>query len=104
MEKECSVENTERDAGECAPGAEGARSQARVHGGNIYEAAKQYDLEIENIIDFSSNVNPLGPSSQAKRAAKKALSFIDRYPDPELEDLRRAIARYFGIKPEQVAC
>ena len=91
------------DAGECAPGAEGARSP-RIHGGNIYQAAKQYDLEIGNIIDFSSNVNPLGPSSLAKRAAKKALSFIDRYPDPELEDLRRAIARYFGIKPAQVAC
>ena len=91
------------DTGECAPGAEGAQSP-RIHGGNIYQAAKQYDLEIGNIIDFSSNVNPLGPSSLAKRAAKKALSFIDRYPDPELEDLRRAIARYFGIKPAQVAC
>jgi threonine-phosphate decarboxylase len=104
MEKECSVQNSEMDAGECPSDAEGARSRARVHGGNIYQAAKQYDLEIGSIIDFSSNVNPLGPSSQAKRAAKKALSIIDRYPDPEMEDLRRAIARYFGIKPEQVVC
>ncbi|HUI46225.1 MAG TPA: threonine-phosphate decarboxylase CobD [Nitrospirota bacterium] len=77
---------------------------SRAHGGNIYEAAKQYGLDIKKIIDFSSNVNALGPSSMARRAARWSLSIIDRYPDPEMTDLRRAIARYYGIKPEQVAC
>ena len=81
-----------------------ARQTARVHGGNIQEAIKRYGLEGKNILDFSSNVNPLGPSATAMRAAKKALSLIDRYPDPDLTDLRKAIARYFGIKPEQVIC
>lgn len=81
-----------------------ARQTARVHGGNIHEAIKRYGLEGKNILDFSSNVNPLGPSATAMRAAKKALSLIDRYPDPDLTDLRKAIARYFGIKPEQVIC
>jgi threonine-phosphate decarboxylase len=76
----------------------------RVHGGNIYQAARRYGLEIRKIIDFSSDVNPLGPSSLATRAAKRALSFVDRYPDPEMHELRRAIARYFGIKPDQVMC
>jgi threonine-phosphate decarboxylase len=104
MDKELSVQNTEKEADECAPGAEGERGQVRVHGGNIYQAAKQYDLELDRILDFSSNVNPLGPSPLAKRAAKRSLSFVDRYPDPEMEDLRRAIARYFGIKPEQIVC
>ena len=98
------MQNRETDSDECAPGVEGARSLTRAHGGNIYLAARQYDLDIRKIIDFSSNVNPLGPSSLAKRAAKKALAFIDRYPDPEMEELRGAIARYFGIKPAQVAC
>lgn len=76
----------------------------RFHGGNIYEAAKRYGFDQKKIIDFSSNGNPLGPSSTAKRAAQKALSMIDRYPDPETSELRKAIARYFGIKPEHVIC
>jgi threonine-phosphate decarboxylase len=76
----------------------------RAHGGNIYEAAKRYSLDVKKIIDFSSNVNPLGSSSMARRAARRSLSVIDHYPDPEMTDLRRAIARYYGIKPEQVAC
>lgn len=87
------------------PGAlESAQKTARVHGGNIHEAIKRYGLEGRKILDFSSNVNPLGPSAAASRAAKKALALIDRYPDPDMTDLRKAIARYFGIKPGQVIC
>ena len=77
---------------------------SRTHGGNIYEAARRYGLDEKRIIDFSSNANPLGPSSSALRAAKKALSLIGRYPDPETAELRKAIARYFGIKSEHVVC
>lgn len=83
---------------------ESAQKAARDHGGNIREAIKRYGLEGKKVLDFSSNVNPLGPSSAARRAAKKALALIDRYPDPDMTDLRKAIARYFGIKPGQVIC
>ncbi len=83
---------------------ESAKLTTRVHGGNVYEAARHYSLDIKKIIDFSSNVNPLGPSTMAKRAAKRSLAFIDRYPDPDMNDLRRAIARYFGVKATQVSC
>lgn len=83
---------------------EAAPKPSRVHGGNIREALARYGVDEKRIIDFSSNVNPLGPSSAAKRAAKRALAQIDRYPDPEMTDLRKAIARYYGIKPGQVIC
>ncbi len=84
--------------------AESTQMTSAVHGGNIYEAAKQFGLSEKGFIDFSSNVNPLGPSSSAVRAAKKSLAFIDRYPDPAMTNLRQAISKYFGIKPEQVIC
>ncbi|MEG3070639.1 MAG: hypothetical protein RQM92_07310 [Candidatus Syntrophopropionicum ammoniitolerans] len=32
-----------------------------IHGGNITLAAKKYGLPQEKIIDFSANINPLGP-------------------------------------------
>jgi len=85
-------------------GRNGPQLAPRVHGGNIREAAKRYGLEEGKFLDFSSNVNPLGPSPAALRAVKKSLPALCRYPDPELIALRTAIARYFGIKPEQVAC
>lgn len=98
------MQNTKTDFDRMVSGGEIVQKTPRTHGGNIYAAAKRYGLEEKNIIDFSSNVNPLGPSSAAKRAAKKALSFIDRYPDPDMRELRTAIARYFGIKPAHVMC
>jgi threonine-phosphate decarboxylase len=98
------VEPTEKELDKPESGGESPRRIPRVHGGDIYQAARQYGIEADRIIDFSSNINPLGPSSLATRAAKRALSFIDRYPDPEMNELRRAIARYFGIKPDQVMC
>lgn len=98
------MQNTEYDAESFVNEGGSFPRGGRIHGGNIYEAAKQYGLDVKKIIDFSSNVNPLGPSSMARRAARGSLSIIDRYPDPEMTDLRRAIARYYGIKPEQVAC
>jgi len=84
--------------------SEMVHKKPRTHGGNIYAAAKRYGIEEKKIIDFSSNVNPLGPSSTAKRAAKRALSCIDRYPDPDMRELRATIARFFGIKPRHVLC
>ena len=98
------MQNAEIGLDNTARGGEIVQKTPRTHGGNIYAAAKRYGLKEKTIIDFSSNVNPLGPSSVAIHAAKKALSFIDRYPDPDMRELRTAIARYFGIKPGHVMC
>jgi threonine-phosphate decarboxylase len=94
---ECEIHEN-REAGASAPAA------TRIHGGNVRHAAKQYGLNVSDITDFSSNINPLGPSSAAVRAARKSLSLIDRYPDPGAHQLRTAVARYYGIKPAQILC
>ena len=31
-----------------------------LHGGNIYKVGKQFNIDKDDIIDFSSNINPLG--------------------------------------------
>ncbi len=98
------MQNTEHDLDNTLLDGGKAHRIARIHGGNIHEAIRRYGLEERRILDFSSNVNPLGPSATARRAAKKALALIDRYPDPDMADLRKAIARYFGVKPGHVIC
>jgi threonine-phosphate decarboxylase len=98
------VQNTECRINDALNDGENIQRTARIHGGNIYEAAKRFGIDEEDIIDFSSNVNPLGPPSAAKRAVKRSITFLDRYPDPEMNALRKAVARYFGIKPGQVIC
>ena len=74
-----------------------------VHGGDILDAADKSGLRREEILDFSSNVNPLGPSEKALEAAKKSFKEIPTYPDSNCFKLRQAIASHFtGINKNNV--
>ncbi len=74
-----------------------------VHGGEVLDAAGKTGLKREEILDFSSSVNPLGPSKKALEAAKKAFTQIAAYPDSNSNELRQAIASHFkGITKDNV--
>jgi L-threonine-O-3-phosphate decarboxylase len=68
-----------------------------VHGAEVLSAAEESGLLLQDILDFSSSVNPLGPSKKALDAAKKAFSQIAAYPDSNSNELRQVIANHFGI-------
>ncbi len=72
------------------------------HGGNIYEAAKRYSLKEEEILDFSSNINPLGMSKKALKGLRDNLKHVVRYPDSNSTKLREAIGKYHSINPENI--
>ena len=75
-----------------------------VHGGDVLDAAGKSGLRREEILDFSSSVNPLGPSEKALEAAKKGFKEIPAYPDSNCFELRQAIANHFsGINQNNVA-
>ena len=67
-----------------------------VHGAEVLGAAEESGLKPHEILDFSSSVNPLGPSKKALEAAKKAFSRIAAYPDSNSTELRQVIANHFG--------
>ncbi len=67
-----------------------------IHGGDIYG--------YNNIIDFSSNINPLGVSERVKRAVREGISHIDKYPDTECTLLREKIAEKEGVSPCNIVC
>lgn len=54
------------------------------------------------VIKLASNENPLGPSPRAIQAAADALAGAHRYPRPLATDLREALARRHGVRPDQV--
>ena len=74
-----------------------------VHGGEVWEAASKIGLREEEILDFSSSVNPLGPSKKALESIKANLGHISSYPDSNSTELRKAIAsRFKGISKDNV--
>jgi len=54
------------------------------------------------VIDFSSNVNPLGCHPGVKRYLKKQLDLISEYPDPNSSDLRANLAWFTGVRKKQI--
>jgi threonine-phosphate decarboxylase len=74
-----------------------------VHGGEVWEAASKTGLRKEELLDFSSSVNPLGPSKKALESIKANLTHISSYPDSNSTELRKAIAtRFKGISKDNV--
>lgn len=73
---------------------------AKQHGGNVWLAQKIYGLRQEQILDFSANINPLGPSPLALTAIQQALNKIKHYPEPQAASLRRVIADLMELPEE----
>ncbi|NLF89490.1 threonine-phosphate decarboxylase [Candidatus Bathyarchaeota archaeon] len=67
-----------------------------VHGAEVYGAAEESGFKTEEILDFSSSVNPLGPSQKALDAITGAFGKIEAYPDSNSNALRQILAEHFG--------
>lgn len=72
------------------------------HGGNLTLMAAKYGLDPEKIIDFSVNVNPLGPPEGVKILVENGFRYITVYPEPYCETLKEDYASRQGIAPENL--
>ena len=59
------------------------------HGGDIYT--------YRNMLDFSVNINPLGPPKRVTEAAKRGVELASAYPDSQCRKLREKLARKQSI-------
>jgi histidinol-phosphate aminotransferase len=58
---------------------------------------------MSNLVKLNTNENPFGPSPGVLDAIRaEAAETLRLYPDPEATALRRALALYHGVQPEQV--
>ncbi|TLF48739.1 threonine-phosphate decarboxylase [Halomonas urmiana] len=75
------------------------------HGGRAGSLLARYGLPADQpLIDFSANLNPLGPPPWLGDwlAGAGAVDCLTRYPDPDDDRARRAIAAHEGVRPERV--
>lgn len=72
------------------------------HGGNVWQAKQKYRLEVNQMLDFSANINPLGFPKSLKRIINKNIKSLDTYPDPECNILKTELAKSIGLLPENL--
>jgi len=71
------------------------------HGGNIHKTRRS-SSPVQQILDFSANINPLGPPEWLRGLISRSVEDLVHYPDPEYADFTAAIANHTGAAKECV--
>jgi threonine-phosphate decarboxylase len=72
------------------------------HGGNIYELARRLGCSPSEIVDVSSNVNPLGPPPGLCEFLAGSMTAITVLPEVDNHELIRRFAGYAGLPAERM--
>ena len=75
---------------------------SKIHGGNIFQFAHEQRIEPYEVVDFSANINPLGPSQRGLNALNAQLRYISHYPDATNDDVLNAIADTYEMDKHQI--
>ena len=76
--------------------------QTFEHGGNIHKVLRSSAKVQQNILDFSANINPLGPPEWFRPLVSSQLEQLIHYPDPENTEFLQAISDHTGIPVNQI--
>lgn len=68
------------------------------HGANIFKYSKS-----GNLLDFSSNINPYGPTERVKNNIREHLDLIARYPDVSYGKLFDVLEKYLGVDKSHIS-
>ena len=72
------------------------------HGGNLTPLAGIAGIPAEEMLDFSANINPLGPPEWFRSVVSCALESVVHYPDPDFSRLVRAVSQRYSVPEDQV--
>lgn len=72
------------------------------HGGNLRYLSQQSGLPQGELLDFSANINPLGPPDWLRPLIESRISDLIHYPDPDATELVDALATLHRIPTDQI--
>ena len=75
---------------------------AQIHGGQVFAASRLQGVPVGRILDFSANINPLGPSPKALQTLRRDLDVVRFYPDAENRELRDLVAKQQAINGSSI--
>jgi cobyric acid synthase CobQ/L-threonine-O-3-phosphate decarboxylase len=72
------------------------------HGGHLRQLAMTAGVNPEALLDFSANINPLGPPEWLRARISGVISSLVHYPDPDSQALVEAACRRYGVNQDEV--
>lgn len=72
------------------------------HGGNLYAAMRKQGGSLDEIVDFSANINPLGLSDSIRQALHNSLETIIHYPDVQAQALKQQVSQHYQVAESSI--
>ena len=63
--------------------------------------SQRINISMENVVKLDGNENPYGCSDRVRQALAN-FAYYHNYPDPEQQDLKKALAKYSGTSSERI--
>ncbi len=79
-----------------------SQSTSTGHGGNVHGLAREMGIDVASLLDFSANINPLGPPEWLRPLISSEVASLVHYPDPYATRLVQAIAVRYQVPAESV--
>jgi threonine-phosphate decarboxylase len=73
-----------------------------VHGGDVWKISEKHQIPLNQVIDFSVPINPMGTPKKTLQSIRQHLSLLKNYPDPEHEWLIETLSNYVGVRPNNI--
>ncbi len=73
-----------------------------LHGGDRFDLASKAGMLPQDIIDFSANMNPLGPPEWLRDEIDRRVSELIHYPDPHHRELTAAACLRYDLSPQRM--
>ncbi len=73
-----------------------------VHGGNLDTIQSIYNINRDEILDFSGNINPLGVPKSVETFLSQHIHLISTYPDENYRELKKSIGDYSNVPDEHI--
>lgn len=74
-------------------------SHSYDHGGNVFTVARELGVAVEQVLDFSASINPLGMSPKVRNALICSLDSLLHYPDTSHKELKQALSKHHAVSP-----
>lgn len=77
-------------------------SPQAAHGGRVYEAARRLRVAPEDVIDFSANINPLGPPPSVLAVLEASLAPVNLRSYPDSQAFISALSEKHGVASDEI--
>ncbi len=72
------------------------------HGGNVHLLSRSKEIGSDAILDFSANINPLGPPEWMRKVISSEVENLVHYPDPDCFEFVQEVSRHLKVPAAQI--